>query len=150
MSFSAMMAARATLATASRRAEIQKRLTVARRASAPPAPIPSRLPDEWAARSKRPRVVVSMVMAKSFTPAFVGASDAAVVTVRGVPIQRMWKSFNRRFNASAILPIRDVIRFRGRFARRIIDPRCPSSGFPLFSRSSSNRSDGNIVAHPAG
>src|SRR6266478_9028589 len=35
-------------------------------------------------------------------------------------------------------------------ARRINGLRYVTSGLPLFSRSSSNLSDGNIVAHPAG
>src|SRR6478672_2994007 len=35
-------------------------------------------------------------------------------------------------------------------ARRINGLRYATSGLPLFSRSSSNLSDGNIVAHPAG
>jgi hypothetical protein len=43
-----------------------------------------------------------------------------------------------------------AIRSRKRVARWISDPSRAASGLPLFSRSSSNRSDGKMVAHPAG
>ena len=43
-----------------------------------------------------------------------------------------------------------TIRCRWRIARRTNDPRCATSGLPLFSRSSSILSDGNMVAHAAG
>ena len=65
-------------------------------------------------------------------------------------IQRTEKSLNRRVIAWTILRIKAAARRRCGLARRINGPRCATSGLPLFSRSSSNLSDGNIVAHPAG
>src|ERR1700676_1705126 len=43
-----------------------------------------------------------------------------------------------------------AIRRRDRIARRLNQPSCVTNGLPWFSRSSSNLSDGNIVAQPAG
>ena len=60
------------------------------------------------------------------------------------------ESFLNRLTGPVILPKRAAIRRRRRIAARVNDPSRTTNGLPRFSRSSSNLSDGNIVAHPAG
>jgi len=61
------------------------------------------------------------------------------------------KSFTRVVSGAPGYPsIKVAIRCRASIARRFNGLSCATSGLPAFSRSSSNRSDGCIVAYPAG
>lgn len=149
--FSAMIPATAPPANRANRAETQKRLIIAGCAFSIPIRTDSRCSEEQEAGARNPGGALASSCQKVLRFwLFVKAARHLSIAWTTAANQRLRKSSSRRLIASVIMQIKPAIRRRPRIVSRTNGPRYATSGLPLFSKSSSNASDGKIIAHPAG